>query len=103
MVAIDEPGGKLNLVKNISAQHKVLKRSIITETLIKTEIYLTDVSSLVLRHLQSEEYIHIFQTSVYILHSEDVARLAKKRQLNIFLFLLKSPLLWVFLKLYAGH
>ena len=54
-VAIDEPGGKRNLVNNISAQHKVLKTPIIMKTLIKTEIYLTDVSSLVLRHLQSEE------------------------------------------------
>ena len=41
MVAIDEPGGKRNLVKNINAQHKVLKRPIITETLIKTEINFT--------------------------------------------------------------
>ena len=38
-VAIDEPGGKRNLVKNISAQHKVLKRPIITETLIKTNLF----------------------------------------------------------------
>ena len=35
-------------VKNINAQHKGLKRPIITETLIKTEINFTDVSSLVL-------------------------------------------------------
>ena len=50
MVAIDEPGGKRNLVKNINAQHKVLKRPVITETL-KTEINFTDVSPLVLRHV----------------------------------------------------
>ena len=41
MVAIDKPGGKRNLVKNINAQHKVLKRPVITETLIKTEINFT--------------------------------------------------------------
>ena len=39
----------LRMIKNISAQHKVLKRLIITETLIKTEIYLADVSSLGVR------------------------------------------------------
>ena len=55
---------KRNLVKNTNAQHKVLKKPIITETLIKTEINFTDVSSLVLPH------------------SEDVARLATKRQEN---------------------
>ena len=49
-----------DMVKNISAQHKVLKRPIITETLIETEIYFADVSSLVLRHLQNEEYIQVF-------------------------------------------
>ena len=59
LMAIDEPGGKRNLVKNINAQHKVLKRPIITETLI-TEINFTDVSSLGLRHLQSKEYIQVF-------------------------------------------
>ena len=59
-MAIDEPGWKRNLVKNINAQHEVLKRPIITETLIKTDINFTDVSSLVLRHLQSEEYIQVF-------------------------------------------
>ena len=51
ILAIDEPGGKRNLVENINAQLKVLKRPIITETLIKTEIIFTDVSSLVWRHL----------------------------------------------------
>ena len=60
MVATDKPGEKHNLVKNINAQHKVLKRPIITETLIKTEISFTDVASLVLQHLQSEEYIQVF-------------------------------------------
>ena len=50
---------KRNLVKNINAQHKVLKRPIITETLIKTEINFTDVLSLVLRHLHSKEYIQV--------------------------------------------
>ena len=33
-VAIDEPGGKRNLVKNINAQHKVLKRPIIKVSVI---------------------------------------------------------------------
>ena len=60
MVAIDEPGSKRNLFKNINAQHKVLKRPIIMEASIKTEINFDDVSSLVLRHLQSEEYIQVF-------------------------------------------
>ena len=55
------------------------------ETLIKTEINFIDVSSLVLRHLQSGEYIQVFgiyaiQTPVYIPYSEDVASLATKRQ-----------------------
>ena len=47
IVAINEQGGKRNFVKNINAQHKVLKRPIITET-IETEINFTDISSLVL-------------------------------------------------------
>ena len=60
------------LVKNINAQHKVLKRSIITETLTKTEINFTDVSSLVLRHLQSEEYIQVFRIYAnYCHHTEE--------------------------------
>ena len=59
MVAIDEPDGKCNFVKNVNVQHKFLKRPIITETL-KTEIHFTDISLLVLQHLQGKEYIQVF-------------------------------------------
>ena len=40
-------GRKRNLVKNINAQHKVLKRPIITETLIKTETNSADDEKLI--------------------------------------------------------
>ena len=33
MVAMDEPSGKRNLVKNINAQHKIFNRPTVTETL----------------------------------------------------------------------
>ena len=60
VLAMDEPGGKLNLIENVNAQLKVFNRPIITETLIKQKFNFTDVWSLVLRHLQREEFLQVF-------------------------------------------
>ena len=67
MVEIDKPGRKRNLVKNINAQHKVLKRPIITETLIKTEINSTDDEKLISVFINVSVIMGLFKTLCWAL------------------------------------
>ena len=67
MVEIDKLGRKRNLVKNINAQHKVLKRPIITETLIKTEINSTDDEKLISVFINVSVIMGLFKTLCWAL------------------------------------